>query len=193
MHAIPPPRTPRSGSPRHTICGSAPLSRRIRDPRAIDAGPTRIPLNKMIQIFRPSVSRPSLFFAAITKGSHTHQTGMAIFRATRKTGTARLICADPPMVPKRAKSRLKRASASSRQTNDRPTRPPILITVRQEDARTLHLDLYLQGIYRIGLLLPLAAEPLIHRPHPIQRRQQHRMHLHRQPPRLHPGIARRQR
>jgi hypothetical protein len=141
MHAGPLPRSPRSGSPRQTICGLAPLSTRMINLRTIDAGPIRIPLNKMVQIFRPSVSRPSVSFVAITKGSHTHQAGRAIIRATRKTGTARLILADPPMAPKRAKSRLKRAAASSRQTNDRPTRLPILITVRQEDAGTLHLDL----------------------------------------------------
>jgi hypothetical protein len=120
----------------------------MRDRRTIDAGPTRIPLNKMVQIFCPSAS-----FVAITKGSHTHQAGRAKIIAMRKTDIARLMLADPAMVNQRAKSRLKRASASSRQTNDRPTRLPILITVRQEDASTLHLDLYLhlQGIYRIGL------------------------------------------
>jgi hypothetical protein len=90
----------------------------------------------MVQIFGPSASS-----VAITTGSHTHQTGRAKIILMRKTGIARLTLADPAMVNQRAKSRLKRASPSSRQANDRPIRLPTLIAVLQEDVSTLHLDL----------------------------------------------------
>jgi len=95
-----------------------------------DAGPIRIPLERMVQTRRSSAS-----WSAITKGRYRQATGKAIIPATRKmskNGPEN----GPPQWKSRASSWLTRVTERSTDPNHRPMRLNVFIQLLAPEITT---------------------------------------------------------